>query len=742
MIVGSIMRSRALRSLVVLGLGLGCAGQEAPATSGRKLARPAASSLPSELAALNAELRRGAQREIVSGIEVDDPYRALERDTPETRRWMDAQTARTERELAARHDASAEGRLRDLLSIGVIDELSLGGERVFFTAREGARERPALYMIDAGTRHALDRDRPLVDPASYGPRASLDYAYPSPDGRFVAFGISDNGDERSTLRVIDIDQSRLLPDRLEHAKWSSLAWLPDGAGFYYSRYPRADEPGYDAAHEDSYFSRVFFHRLGDEPGRDALVFAGAEKTTFSSPTLDETGRYLVINDFRSWTASDVWLWDRGERRGEHDARAVAPLPGELRPVIRGEEAVSSGQVRAGQLYLLTTLDAPRRRVLRVPAALASERARWQELIPEGPTSIEDAAFGTHALVLQAIDDVQSRLTTYAADGGTPNTVTLPTRGSISSMALAPDGSRLCFVWSSFFHPPALYTYDTRSQTLTRVFQVQHDIDPDAFVLERVRARSLDGTPVDLSFIHRKGLPRNGSAPVLIEGYGGFSVSLLPDLRRSALHFAERGGIYAVATLRGGGEHGEAFHRAGMLDEKPRVFEDFEAAIDWFAHSGWSRPSRIAITGGSNGGLLIGAMLTRSPQRFGAALAYVGLYDMLRYTRFPPAELWVSEYGDPTDPTVARYLHAYSPYHNVKAATAYPATLIETADHDTRVFWGHSTKFAARLQDAAVGPAPVYFFMERKSGHGPGLGLADLVRREARKHAFLRGALGL
>lgn len=704
------------------------------------------STLPAALAELNAQARRAEVTEAVAGITIHDPYRALEADSPATQRWIAAQTERTEHALARYRDPAAEERLRALLTIGSMGHVAVGGERVFFTLREGARERAALYALDASTPSTPSAARaaralpnkPLIDPASFGERASLDYAYPSPDGRLVAFGISEDGDERATLRVHDVRGGAALADTIPHAKWSSVSWLPDGSGFYYTRYPRPGEPDYDADHEDTYHLRVFFHALGQDPASDALVFAGKEPTDFPSATVDETGRYVVLLSFRSWTASDLWLWDRGEKAS---ARQVTPGASDLLAVVVGEDALTTGSVRNGQLYLLTNLEAPKKRIVRVAPAHAGERGRWHTLVPETAASLEEATFSTRWVVTHAIEDMQSKLALRDPDGKLIGEVALPTRGSIDALDISPTGTRIAFLWSSFFHPPTLYSYDASTRTLTALYQVQHDLDTAALVLERAHVRSADGTLVHVHFMHRRDLPHDGHAKVLIEGYGGFDVSLLPELRRSALHFVERGGIYAVANLRGGGELGEAWHRAGMLENKHRVFEDFEAVIRFFTESGASNPKRIAITGGSNGGLLMGAMLTRVPETFAAAVSYVGLYDMLRYPLFPPAALWTSEYGDPADPALARYLHGYSPYHRVQDGTAYPAALIETADHDTRVHWAHSTKFAARLQDATHSARPVYFYMEKSVGHGAGTGLTDLVRREARKHAFLTEVLG-
>jgi prolyl oligopeptidase len=707
-------------------------GPATPATLPPAHASRTASALPDTLAALNAELRRGAVTERVAGIEVSDPYRALEADTPDTQRWIDAQSAHTERVLQASHNRAMEQRLRELLSIGSIDDVALGGSRVFFTMREGDRERPALFVRDLAPGSNTPIAEPLLAPERFGPRASIDYAVPSTDGRYVAFGVSDNGDERSTLRVFDVDARRELGDVITQAKWSSVAWLHDHSGFLYTRYPRPGEPNYDATHEDTYFSRVFLHRLGESSDRDALVFSGSAPEDFPAASVDASGRYVVVMNFRSWTASDVWLWDR----------SASPTTVTLQPVVTGRDAMSTGSVHDGALYLMTTLDAPRKRVMRVDLSAPSDASRWRDVLPEGPSSLDDLAITHGTLATHVIDDIRSTLSIYTTEGQARGEVALPTRGSVESLDADVQGDRLAFVFSSYLYPPALFVYDLRTQALQRVHQVRHDLDTSRFALSRARVRSLDGTQVNVDYIHPTTLQKTGDNPVLLTGYGGFDVSLLPELRRSALYFVERGGIFAQANLRGGGEYGEAFHRAGMLQNKHRVFEDFEAVIQWLADSGLSRPGRIAITGGSNGGLLMGAMLTRVPERFAAAISYVGLYDMLRYPQFPPAAIWVSEYGDPTDPAMARYLLGYSPYHQIRTDTAYPASLIETADHDTRVSFAHSTKFAARLQEASAGPAPVLFYMERAVGHGSGTGLGDLVRRESRKYAFVAQALGL
>jgi prolyl oligopeptidase len=363
-------------------------------------------------------------------------------------------------------------------------------------------------------------------------------------------------------------------------------------------------------------------------------------------------------------------------------------------------------------------------------------------VPEAAGTIAGWTLLRNAIAVHYVEDVHSSVRVFDLDGRAQGEIALPTRGSVDSISGDRHGDRLALTFSSYFYPPALFDYDTRTRTLVRTYQVASDLDTSAYTLDQTRVPSGDGTPINVYYVHKTALAHDGNNPVLLYGYGGFDVSLLPQFTRSALYFIERGGIYAVANLRGGGEFGEAWHRAGMFEHKPQVFDDFEAAIRWFGSSGLSRPERIAITGGSNGGLLVGALVTRAPATFRAAAAYVGLYDMLRYTLFPPAELWTSEYGDPHEPDAARYLHAYSPYHQVQDGAHYPAVLVETADHDTRVHYAHSTKFAARLQDAQAAAQPIYFYMERAQGHGHGTPLHELVRRYARMYGFLEHELGM
>jgi prolyl oligopeptidase len=702
---------------------------------------------PSELAVWNARARAGAVTETLHGVAVDDPYRGLETEGPDTTAWLEWQTARSRRWLEAHPRPGLRERLAELLSSGVLRRPAVAGGHVFYTKREGEREQFVL-MTAARQGAGWGPPRELLDPSTVAPRTSIDWYFPSPRGRYVAYGLSQNGDERSTLRVLEVATGRVLTEALAHTKWCRLAWLPDETGFYYTRFPREGEAHHDNAHPDAYWRALYLHRLGSSPdgAQDTKVYEGAARTDSPDPWVSSDGRWLVVHVFRGWSRQDAYLLDRR-------ARVAAGSSPRLIPVAEGTDTLNEVLVHRGRLYLVTNRDAPRYRVLSAPVSTLTQGTtapapdRFQVLVPEGPHPLESVAVAGGRLVLQTLEDIVAQVRVCAMDGTHCRVVTLPGEGAVQGLSAEPDQREVAFVYTSFLEPPTVLAVDAGAlgaEALAPevVDRVRTAFDPSPYVLERERIRSRDGTPVNVFYMHRRDLRRDGNNPVLVYGYGGFNISLAPSYLRDPLYWLERGGVYAVANLRGGAEFGEAWHRGGALGEKERVFEDFEAVLRWFTASGISQPSRIGIHGASNGGLLMGAMLTRAPDAFGAAAAYVGLYDMVRFHRFPPAELWTSEYGSPDDPTQFGWLYRYSPYHQVRAGTRYPAAWIETADHDTRVFWGHSAKFAARLQDAQAGDAPVLFYLVRDVGHGAGTQRTDQIDKAARMFTFLEGALHL
>jgi prolyl oligopeptidase len=673
--------------------------------------------------------------ETIFGVEVADPYRSLETLSPETSAWIDGESARTIRSLQEWGFSAVQSGTTPFFVNGTILEPQVAGGQIFFTKREGYQQQPLIYLTSPATPI-----RAVFDPAERDARLALDWYFPSPHGRYIALGTSSGGTERTTLTVLDVRTGTLRRDRIERTRWGSVAWLASEDGFYYTRYPNPGEAGYDATQEDAYFSRVFFHRLGSDPARDPMVFESADGTDFPTMSISEDDRWLVVTNFRGWFESDVWLFDRGADPRSRISAPTAERP--MTPVIAHSRSMTHATVRAGHLYLLTNDGASQFRIDRVPAARAADRSARQIVIPPTDVPISAWLVASDKLVLNTIEDVHSRLYVHSLDGTRLRELELPDLGEVEGIAADPAGNELVAVFSSYTTPPSVYAFDLTTGARRLIDRISCSLDLSRYTVTRERVRSADGTMVPLTLVHSPSMVRDGNQPVLLYGYGGFADSFLPSFRTDALYWVDRGGIYAVANIRGGGEFGEAWHRGGSMENKVRSFEDFEAALRWLATSGVSRPERIAITGDSNGGLLVGAMVTRVPELFRAAVGNVGLYDMIRYTRFPPAELWVTEYGNPSVEREFRFLHDYSPYHHV-SSRAYPWVLLETAEEDNRVHWSHSTKFAAALQAAQSGDSPILFFMARGAGHGTGLGGGfGLGDRYARGFTFMEKALGM
>ncbi len=679
---------------------------------------------------LNERARTGAVTEALHGQSITDPFRGLEADTASTREWIEAQSRAAVAELDAPNPV-IEGRLDALLSIGSISDARATASAMFYQKRDGAREHAVVFARTA----ELPTPTLIIDPHTFGERASLDWYYPSPTGRLVAFGISQNGDERSVLHVYDVAAGRLREERIENAKWSSVAWLNDESGFYFTRYPLAGEEHYDEQNLATYFPAVYFHRIGTPADLDVKVLGTEDGAHFLAPHIGDDDRYLIVVNQRGWSRQDVMVFDRGtEKRIAPDASHP------FRNVVAEDGVTAHAFVARGKLWLRTNANAPKYKVRSAPLARIDDGASWTDVVPEGATAIEDWTFFAGGFALHTIDDVHSRVKIFDDQGHERGDVPFAERGAVDSLSGSLARTDFSITWSSVFVPPHLLSFDTSSSTLRVDDRIDAPIDISRYQLTQERVQSADGTLINVFVAHRRDLPRDGSARAILTGYGGFNVPILPSFVRHALYWLETGGVFAFANLRGGSEFGEAWHRAGNLENKERVFEDFEAATRWLSSSGFSSPDRLAITGGSNGGLLMGALITRSPQLFAVATSYVGLYDMVRYHRFPPAELWITEYGSADDPEQFQWLYRYSPYHRVRAGTQYPAVLIETATNDSRVFWGHSTKFAAALQEATSSTRPVLFYREENVGHGVGTSRSDLVKRYVRMYSFLESQL--
>ncbi len=702
------------------------------------------------LRAANARVRADLV-ETVHGVPVADPFRSLETDSPSTQAWVEFQNGRSLAFLAARPRPAMEARLSSLLNIGTLRGASVAGGHVFYLSRQDAEETSVLRIVRADPRRPGLWSPPavLIDPARFGARSALDWYYLSPRGRYVAFGVSQNGDERSILRVMEVATGRVLSEAIAHTKWCRLAWTPDERGFYYTRYPREGEEGFDAAQPDGYFTRLHHHTLGAAPDgtADPRIFDPQSRTDRPAPVVSDDGRTVLVHLFRGWSEMGVFAIPHAVPRPTWTTATA-------RRVMTPAQTLVSATVHHGRIYARTNEGAPRYRIVSLPVARVMAAtaeipvAQWDTVVPEGEHPIDGYSLSSDRLVVSRLENIVSRIRIHRLDGTALGELTLPGEGAAAGVEADPLRDTVTVVYSSLVTPPTVLAGRLRQAaptapvTLTAVDTARTDTPLDQLVLSRESVASADGTPINVFYLHRRDLARDGNNPVLLYGYGGFNVSLTPSFRRDPLYWVERGGVYAIANLRGGAEFGEAWHRAGNRENKHHVFEDMEAVTRWLSTSNLSRPERIAIQGGSNGGLLMGAMLTRAPDTFRAAVSSVGLYDMVRFHRFPPAEIWTSELGDPEDPTAFGWLHGYSPYHRVRDGVSYPAVWIETADHDTRVHWAHSTKFAARLQEATASDRPVYFHMQRGMGHGSATLRSEQLRTLVRVYTFLEDQLGM
>ncbi len=670
--------------------------------------------------------RRDDVVELMHGERIVDPYRWLEDcGSPDTQAWTAAQNARTESYLsgvAAR--PALRARLEELLAIGSLSAPAPARGRYFYQYRDGRQNQPILYVREG----VQGRERVLIDPNVLNPEGTtaLDWYHPSEDGRLLAYGLSEDGNEESVLHVLDVDSGDLLSDRIPHTRAADLAWLPDGSAFYYTRYPA---PGEVPEGEEHYHRAVFFHRLGADPASDQLVFRPAVKEHWPGVSLAPDGRWLLISVARTFEQTDLYLQDL--RAGTPPVAVAKDLPALFEGVVVEDRLYVRTNIRAST-YGLYLLHAER-----------PELASAAELVKPRPDAVLDSfSVVGRRLVLTYLERATSRLRLAGLDGTGTTEHELPGIGSLFGLGSEWDGGELFYGFSSYTVPPSVYRIDltTGEQTLWR--RVDADLDPARYAVRQVTYASRDGTPITMFVVQPRGLRLHGGNPTYLTGYGGFNISMTPAFSRSLLLWLEHGGVVAVPNLRGGGEYGETWHQRGMLGNKQNTFDDFIAAAEWLVASGYTTPERLAISGGSNGGLLMGAVLTQRPELFRAVVVQVPLLDMLRYHRFLIARLWIPEYGSSDDPEQFAWLRAYSPYHHVRDGVAYPAVLLATAESDTRVDPMHARKMAARLQGATRSPYPVLLRLESKAGHGAGKPITKVLEELTDTWSFVFQELGV
>jgi prolyl oligopeptidase len=665
------------------------------------------------------------------GTRVIDNYRWLEKaDSPEVQKWVAEENDYTRALLDPLPGRAAiQHRLTELLSIGSVSAPVLAGHHYFYTRREGLQNQPVLYVRDS----LNGADRVLVDANSLAADGTiaLDWFQPSENGKYVAYGTSASGSEMSTLHVIESKTGEILSDTIERTRAASIAWLHDNSGFYYTRYPKKGEV---PAGQEMYNRHVYFHLLGSPVETDNAIFGeGRDPQDWPGVSLSNDGRWLLINVSEGWTKSELFLMD---------------LKGDKAPIrlTTGKNFLYSADIYDGKVYITSNEDAPRYRVF-VTDAGNFDREAWKEIIPQSDAVLQGAEVFGGKLVAQYEQDASSQLKIFDLDGKKLNDLALPAIGSVYSTGGKWNHDEVFYGFQSFTLAPSIYRYDLKDGSTSLWTKVDApSTDASAYDVHQEWFNSKDGTRVPMFVVHKKGLQKNGKNPTLLTGYGGFNISLTPTFSRTAYLWMEHGGVYAVANLRGGAEFGEDWHRAGMLDKKQNVFDDMIAAAQHLIAEKYTDKQHLAIQGGSNGGLLMGGMITQRPDLFRAVVCQVPLLDMLHYQDFQIAKLWIPEYGTAENPEQFKWLYAYSPYHHVKAGVEYPAVLFMTADTDTRVDPMHAKKMTALMQAEARNGAsvtrPILLRIESKAGHGAGKPITKQIEEFSDVYSFLFWQLGV
>jgi prolyl oligopeptidase len=679
---------------------------------------------------------RGSVVDDYHGTRVEDPYRWMEEiDSAQTRAWVSAEGQLTERYLAAIPAREAIRKrvaaLYDFERFGV--PFHEGG-RYFYTRNTGVQDQSVLYVtasLDAPASVALDPNTLSAD----GSRIVTGYVA-SRDGQLLAYGVSESGSDWADWHVRDLASGEDLPDVLRFTKYYPPEFSLDGKGLYYSAFP-APAAGQELATQDL-DNGLYYHALGTPASADHKILQRSEFRDWQYlPQLTSDGRWLVV------MAGQGEVGDRGR---ENVYLVDVAGGGKVTALTEGFDAayVYVGS-DAGSIYFLTTLDAPNGRVIAVDPA-RPERSNWKSVISADSDAIAitetSVTLVDHQLIVRRLHDAHTRVTSYGLDGSQRREITLPGLGTARGFEGRPELRETFYSFTDLITPPTIYRIDLESGA-SRVFRAPHvAFDSSAFEQRQVFYHGKDGTRIPMMLAYRKGLKLDGTNPVLLYGYGGFGIPLLPTFAAARIAWLEMGGVFAVANIRGGGEYGEAWHRQGTRAHKQVVFDDFIAAGEWLIAQHYTSSSKLVIQGGSNGGLLIGACVTQRPDLYGAAVAQVGVMDMLRFDRFGQGAGWAGDYGSPSDPEDFKALRGYSPVHNVRPGKHYPATLIVTGDHDTRVMPMHSFKFAAALQAAQAGPAPVLLYLESSSGHGGGATVRQAIEQNADIYAFLVKNLGM
>lgn len=673
------------------------------------------------------ETQKVNQIDIYHGVEVADPYRWLEDpDSAETKAWVEAQNQVTFSYLSQiPQREEIKHRLTQVWDYEKYGIPFKRGDRYFYYKNDGLQNQSVLYVLNS----LDDEPRVLIDPnlLSADGTVSLSGVAISKDGNLMAYALSYSGSDWKEWHVRNIATGEDLPDHIKWSKFSGASWTHDYQGFFYSRY---DEPNAQTKHEDvNYYHKLFYHKIGTDQSQDILVYHRPEQKEWGfSGVVSEDGQYLIIS---------VWLGTDPKNLLFYKDLTVPNA--EVVELISEFKAQYSFIDNNGSVFWLETdLDAPRGRVI----AIDITNGNQTEIIPEQAETLQGVSVVNHQFVAAYLKDAHSQIKIFNLDGSWVRDVVLPGLGSAGGFDGDRTDTETFYSFTSFTTPTTIYRYNMLTGESSVFRQPQVDFNPADYESKQVFYHSKDGTRIPMFITHKKRIELNGNNPTYLYGYGGFNISLTPSFSVSQLVWMEYGGILAIPNLRGGGEYGEEWHQAGTKLNKQNVFDDFIAAAEWLIANQYTCREKLAIGGGSNGGLLVAACLTQRPDLFAAVLPAVGVLDMLRFHKFTIGWAWCSDYGSPENPEEFKALYAYSPLHNLKPGTHYPATLITTADHDDRVVPAHSFKFAAALQAAQAGEAPVLIRIETKAGHGADKPTTKIIEEVADKWAFLFRVLGM
>ncbi|MCX7743554.1 MAG: prolyl oligopeptidase family serine peptidase [Flavobacteriales bacterium] len=663
------------------------------------------------------------------GTIIHDPYRWLEDDmSEETKQWVEAQNKITFGYLSKiSFRDSIKKRLTDIWNYPKYSVPFKEGGYYFYYKNDGLQNQSVLYFM----KNLKDDPQVLLDPNTFSAdgTTSISGFSVSKDGKYAAYSISEGGSDWNTIKVISLPDKKEQPDVIKWVKFSGIAWYKDG--FFYSKFPEPKKG--DELKSTNQFQQVYYHKMGTSQTQDQLIYEDKQNPFnghYAGVTEDE--RYLILSISKGTYGNKIKVKDLNKGMNAPFITIVDDFDNESAIVDNEGEL----------LYMYTNIGAGKYRLVEINPKSAHKRDTWKEIIPESENVLTGVNHLGGKWIATYLKDASSLVKIFDSSGKFLHDVPLPTMGTVSSFSGKKTENTAYYSFTSFAYPPTIFEYDIEKNTSTEFRKAEVKINPNDYEVKQEFYTSKDGTKIPMFIVHKKGIRKNGNNPTLLYGYGGFDISILPSFSISNMVFLENGGIYAVANLRGGGEYGEAWHKAGMLLNKQNVFDDFIAAAEFLIKEKYTASNKLAIHGRSNGGLLVGAVMTQRPELFKVAVPAVGVLDMLRYHKFTIGHAWAVEYGSSEDSVHFANLLKYSPLHNIKEGVEYPATLIMTADHDDRVVPAHSFKFAATLQEKQSGKNPILIRIDTKAGHGAGKSTSMVIEESADFWAFIFYNLGM